>query len=471
MDLFELVTKNPNPKFEKVRTSSHSLVARRTMNDVFASFIDPDGNFVEQFQSNGFDARILELYLHAALSEMGWKIDRPKAPDFIVEKNGIRVAIEATTTNPSVSGVLAKHGQTLADLPVEQRWESLQNEWAIRVGGPLTAKLSKRYWEKRECNGLPFVIVIEMFHDPQALSRSHGLVEAYLYGVQVVGPKLVAGRMVAQLTELVAHTLGSKTIPSGFFSLPGTKNISAVIFTNAATTGKFTRMGWRPHGCDATTMVARSGKMWNPDPDVRYATWFAFDLRNPAFPERWTDGMVVMHNPNACRPLPHQVFSGLTQIRGPLANDYIERHVFSSKTLFNPRPSTPFEPIEVLCIPQLEGRALAGVPLPEIVTADYWFADNERRFLGVVTQDTKEPDQWRAWQLAPGDDGRHYPFDECSRIFGFDQDAVNFLQERLAFLSFRSRNPTTVASWIPLLFPRTYAELAASRGSDSAETE
>lgn len=468
MTLFDLVTKNPNPKFEKFRASSHSLVARRTMLDVFASFSDPDGNFVEQFQSNGFDARILELYLHAAFLELGYKIYRPKAPDFVIERGGIRVAIEATTTNPSTSGELAKHGHELAGLDRKQRWQYLNNELAIRFGGPLTAKLGKRYWEKAECAGMPFVLVVEAFHDPHAIFLSHKMVAAYLYGIQVVGSKIIAGQMVAQVTELTSHTVGSKSIPSGFFDLPDSENISAVIFTNAATTGKFTRMGWRSHGVDATTMVARSGVMWNADPDIRYATWFAYDLRKPALMERWTDGMVVMHNPKARVPLPEQAFSGITQVYAPLVESYIDQHVFSSATLLNPYPAAPFEPVEVACIPRAEGRALAGIPLPDIVTADYWFADSERRYLGLITQDTEEPEEWRVWHLGLANDGLHYPLDGCSKLFQFDHDAVDLLQERLAYLSFRSRNSTEAATWIPFLFPKTYAELVSLRGTGSA---
>ena len=37
---------------------------------------DADGNLIEQFQTSGFDARIWELYLFAALSEAGYGIDR-----------------------------------------------------------------------------------------------------------------------------------------------------------------------------------------------------------------------------------------------------------------------------------------------------------------------------------------------------------------------------------------------------------
>lgn len=52
-------------------------------------FVDIDGNFVEQFQSTGFDARLWELYLNTYLNEEQFFFDREyNAPDFIVRKSG-----------------------------------------------------------------------------------------------------------------------------------------------------------------------------------------------------------------------------------------------------------------------------------------------------------------------------------------------------------------------------------------------
>lgn len=63
---------------------------------------DPDGNFIEQFQTTGFDARLWELYLFAAFSEMGYRIDRIHAvPDFACEGLGGAFAVEAMTVNPT----------------------------------------------------------------------------------------------------------------------------------------------------------------------------------------------------------------------------------------------------------------------------------------------------------------------------------------------------------------------------------
>jgi hypothetical protein len=48
----------------------------------------------------GFDARVFELYLFAYFSRSGYAIDFTyNRPDFIVERNGVRVAVEATTSS------------------------------------------------------------------------------------------------------------------------------------------------------------------------------------------------------------------------------------------------------------------------------------------------------------------------------------------------------------------------------------
>jgi len=66
---------------------------------------DADGNFVEQFQTTGFDARMWELYLFAALTEANFVVARPRpAPDFLVRGLTGEFALEATTINPSVGG-------------------------------------------------------------------------------------------------------------------------------------------------------------------------------------------------------------------------------------------------------------------------------------------------------------------------------------------------------------------------------
>ena len=57
---------------------------------------DVDGNFVEQFQSSAFDARLWELYLYAMFVELGYGFDRKySAPDFLCQDLADKVFVEA----------------------------------------------------------------------------------------------------------------------------------------------------------------------------------------------------------------------------------------------------------------------------------------------------------------------------------------------------------------------------------------
>jgi hypothetical protein len=55
-------------EFVAIRDKPGSLPARTMLDDVFEDFVDPDGNFLEQFQTEGFDSRFFELYLFAYLA-------------------------------------------------------------------------------------------------------------------------------------------------------------------------------------------------------------------------------------------------------------------------------------------------------------------------------------------------------------------------------------------------------------------
>ena len=47
-----------HPAFKGLLEQDGYSPARGIIRELFASFVDPDGNFVEQFQTMGFDARI-----------------------------------------------------------------------------------------------------------------------------------------------------------------------------------------------------------------------------------------------------------------------------------------------------------------------------------------------------------------------------------------------------------------------------
>lgn len=93
-------------------------------------------NFIERFQSKGFDARISGLYLFAAFEAAGFEISLAgEAPDFLLRGHGYEWAVEATTANPS-SGMAPP---ALPDDPRElQRY--IDGELVVRLGSALFSK-------------------------------------------------------------------------------------------------------------------------------------------------------------------------------------------------------------------------------------------------------------------------------------------------------------------------------------------
>jgi hypothetical protein len=85
-----------HPSFNLVQSSSRNRSTRRLMNDAFAPFVEKDGNFVEQFQTTGFNTRTFELYISELLHAESFEFEGAEPqPDFCVSKNGVKVA---TTT-------------------------------------------------------------------------------------------------------------------------------------------------------------------------------------------------------------------------------------------------------------------------------------------------------------------------------------------------------------------------------------
>ena len=94
-----------HPQFLTLRESPGYNPARAQICETLTDFSDPDGNFIEQFQTNGFDSRTFELFLFAMFKEQGFIIRRDfNRPDFILEKEGKRVCVEAVTAASAMAG-------------------------------------------------------------------------------------------------------------------------------------------------------------------------------------------------------------------------------------------------------------------------------------------------------------------------------------------------------------------------------
>lgn len=312
IDLFQKARPDAALHEQYLRTRDDALLgpARALLTDVAAGMNDPDGNFVEQFQTHGFDARTFEIYLHALFSAEGFDIDRTHdRPDFLLTRDGRTVAVEAVTANPTPSKTIRPYEIFPADGPrtPAEAVRFLKHEIAIRLGSPLYSKLQKKYWALPHVAGKPLILAIQNFH-AGGLQLSASSLSQYLFGVDHGYRFDDAGNLVVEATAVATHR-GSKTIPSNFFGQPGAEHVSAVLFCNGGTATKFNRLGQEGvHSSTAVRMI-RFGTCFDHDPNATRPQPFWYEVGDPEVPpEPWRDGAVLIHNPHARIPLPAEWF-------------------------------------------------------------------------------------------------------------------------------------------------------------------
>jgi len=431
--LFDLVVpeKNLNANFARIRLSKQSIAARAMLDDVFQSFRDPDGNFLEQFQTTGFDTRFFELYVFAYFSRSGFTIDRSHtSPDFIVERLGVKAAVEATTVNPSTSGAVAVHGKKIRDLNEADVVEYLRNELPIRFGSALQSKLQKRYWEQPHCAGLPFVVAIEAFHDEGSLHFSDTALMQFAYGIQQTADWGPQGELLISTKGMEDHKIGVKTVPSGLFNQPDAENLSAILFTNSGTHAKFSRMGYQSGFGNNVLKIKRFGRAFDPAPDSMDSILFSYDMDDPPLVEPWGQGLVVIENPRARHPLPvgffvdakeHHLEHGMVLTRPggwhPFNSTTLLMHCGEAKTVKNFKPILGNGPRAVSSITKNEFWSYE----PSIDVAgdqDGWFSDEFQSFLGLLV---KSNGTWTALVLARD---YHFKFFPIARKAGLSPRTV-----------------------------------------------
>lgn len=362
------------------------------LNKVFSHFHDSDGNFVEQFQTTGFDARTFELYLYAYFHYSGYEIERNfDRPDFIIQKDGFKVAIEATTTNPTRGKLDNENSEAITKEELEHK---LFQELPIKFGSPLFSKLKKRYWELDQCTEIPFVIAIEAFHDIDSLKYSSSSLVQYLYGEREKGYLDENGKLVVESEKIDQHKVGNKKIPSGFFYQPNVENISAVIFSNSGTIAKFKRMGYQ-EGLYTTHMkILRRGFAYDYNPDALSPEYFVYDLDDRAN-ESWGEGLVVCLNPNAKYPIPHDFFVNAAQYyveNGKTFADIMGFHPYTSETFtvsseYNRQPLP--NGIKALSKSELD-NLISNIPVPPFATEIEWYITIGDEIIGLILLDESD---------------------------------------------------------------------------------
>lgn len=319
-----------DPTFASLISDERLSPARGITESMMSYFRDPDGNFVEQFQSSAFNARLWELYLFAMLAEERCVIDRTHpAPDFLFTAVFGECFLEAVTANPSGTGedCYPEEPAVLADYH--------RNYLPTKFSGPLVTKLGKRYWDKPYIADRPIIFAIADFHCPDSMGRSQNSLVDYLYGQRFERVYDGLGRLRISSQPVSEHIWRGKIVPSGFFALPDAENISAVISTGEETIMKFNRMGLRAGFGSKRVQMRASGKRCIGHPAEVAPERFDLNVVSPDHQELWIDGLHVYHNPSALRPLDVRLFGDATHHRwlnGTLNSIYVERAPFGMDT-------------------------------------------------------------------------------------------------------------------------------------------
>jgi hypothetical protein len=302
--------KRLHPSFRMVSTLEGYSPALEVIKPMMRWYEDADGNFIEQFQTTGFDARVWELYLFAMLVEAGCAFERAAPmPDFCARSVFGQVCIEATTVNPSLDGKGNPIPPPPQDTP-EQTEAYDEHYMSIRFAGRLTAKLSERYWERPHVAGKPLVIAVQDFHAPMSMLTTRTALALYLYGIKYTWSQDAEGELVIKPEKFGQHVWGTKVVQSGFFNLPDSENISAVIGNASATISKFNRLGVVAGFGSKDVRLIRSGTAVRPDKDALEPIAFTHDVNDPGYAETWIEGMDVFHNPKALHPLEPMMLLG-----------------------------------------------------------------------------------------------------------------------------------------------------------------
>lgn len=332
MDFFMEIEKNSNkkdPDYSLVETNEYYSGAKGIIEPLMRWYEDIDGNFVEQFQTNGFKQRLWEIYLFSIFTENDCVFDTShNAPDFLLKHikkySNLEFCVEATTVNPPQNNI------PQPDVDDEKNnIDLLRNYFPTRYSGPLTAKLKKKYWEKEHVAGKPLVLAICDCQFKNASNITCDSLPIYLYGFEQISNEDGS----ATRLEIKNHVWGTKVVPSGFFNLPDAENISAVIAPTCFDIDKFNRLGLINEFNTSKYKLKRIYEIGNVN--TLKIDKITKILPSKKYTERWDEGMRVYHNPNALFPFPQEVLpeaSHFSIMDGMLIIEYFTPPVFSDTT-------------------------------------------------------------------------------------------------------------------------------------------
>lgn len=273
---------------------------RAVLTDWATGYRDRDGKFVQEFQMT-FESGLWELYLNAVIRAWGMKADMSfSSPDFVITAP-IRLCIEATIAAPAQGGKPAI-GYDISDIPEDFTEFNVQASLRICNSFSVKVKRYREYYAKLpHAADQPFVIAIAAFDRPGAHFAASRPLMAAVYGLyhDEAGTAPDADKVFSYNVDFAPKS-ETANVPLCLFCDDTFADVSAVIYSSLATWGKLRALADNPSAHTVyTTFHPREGSLY---PEIRTA--LKRDYR-----EHLLDGMWVLHNPFAKRPIPDGVFS------------------------------------------------------------------------------------------------------------------------------------------------------------------
>lgn len=225
--------------------------ARGEINRIFNSWNGFDKDFAKQFQTTNYESRLWELYIYEFLNSHEFEISKSKSerPDFKIKTSTETIYIECVTSN-STNG-------DRTDMLMNTVNDENEVDFISRIGSALYSKLSKKYYKLEWVKEKPLVFAIQSFHNSESFNMNVYSIVKYLYGIEVRDKLDESGKNITKFNKITNQKKmddGNLIDIESFFELPNSEYISGILFTNSATLGKFTRMGFQNGFDDGETI-------------------------------------------------------------------------------------------------------------------------------------------------------------------------------------------------------------------------
>lgn len=241
LDLFtpQVEQNDLHPNFVEITKDKYPY-ARELLQSWTDGFVDRDNKIVKEFQTT-FNSSFWELYLFNVFKNYNFDIDFTKSsPDFII-KTPYELSIEAVISNNAFDALheYERSFDKWPDLDVIVRTAT------IRLANAISSKykkFKKTYSNLDYVKGKPFIIAVAPFEQPFFWEQTNRAINHVLYGIKGYKYKNPNNKVFTEITECIYEPIIEKDngaeIELGYFTKNQMEEISAVLFSSAATFGK-----------------------------------------------------------------------------------------------------------------------------------------------------------------------------------------------------------------------------------------